>query len=198
MPLKTEKPPIVCIVGRSGSGKTTFLEKLIPEVRKKGLNVGTIKHHKHDFELDYPGKDSWRHKRAGSAAALISSPQRIGMVMDADHDYRPEELAPFLSGVDVILCEGYKRENRPKVEIFRPEVHDKPFCIDDKNPAVKPSQFTTQMVKAELVVSRNKYRRLLIGITHSIKTGVHTVIGPEFVTHPALYFVNFIRSIKRC
>ena len=133
MPLKTEKPPIVCIVGRSGSGKTTFLEKLIPEVRKNGLNVGTIKHHKHDFELDYPGKDSWRHKRAGSAAALISSPQRIGMVMDADHDYRPEELAPFLSGMDVILCEGYKRENRPKVEIFRPEVHDKPFCINDKN-----------------------------------------------------------------
>ena len=133
MPLKINKPPIVCIVGRSGSGKTTFLEKLIPEVRKRGLKVGTIKHHKHDFEMDTPGKDSWRHKRAGSAAALISSPQRIGMVMDADHDYRPEELAPFLCGEDVILCEGYKRENRPKVEIFRSEIHEKPFCVNDKN-----------------------------------------------------------------
>jgi molybdopterin-guanine dinucleotide biosynthesis protein B len=133
MPFKTEKPPILCIVGRSGSGKTTFLEKLIPEVVTRGLKVGTIKHHKHDFEMDYPGKDSWRHKRAGSAAALVSSPQRIGMVKDADHDYRPEELAPLLSGVDIILCEGYKREPRPKVEIFRPEIHDKPFCISDRN-----------------------------------------------------------------
>jgi molybdopterin-guanine dinucleotide biosynthesis protein B len=131
--MNTDIPPLVCIVGRSGSGKTTLLEKLIGELRKRGLRVGTIKHHKHDFEMDYPGKDSWRHKQAGSVAALISSPRKIGMVMDADHDYGPEELAPFLSGVALILCEGFKRAKQPKVEVFRSEIHDKPFCIDDDN-----------------------------------------------------------------
>ncbi|MBW2063968.1 MAG: molybdopterin-guanine dinucleotide biosynthesis protein B [Deltaproteobacteria bacterium] len=125
--------PIICIVGGSGSGKTTYLEGLIPELRARGLRVGTIKHHGRDFEMDYPGKDSWRHKRAGSSIAMISSPLGIGMVMDVDHDHRPDELLRFFPGVDVILCEGYKGEDKPKVEIFRPEVHERPFCMGDKN-----------------------------------------------------------------
>lgn len=125
--------PIVCIVGGSGSGKTTYLEGLIPELTSRGLKVGTIKHHGHDFEMDYPGKDSWRHKQAGSAIAMISSPCRLGLVMDVDHDHRPDELAGFFRDVDIILCEGYKGEDKPKVEVFRPEVHARPFCIADKN-----------------------------------------------------------------
>lgn len=132
-PLEPEKPPIICVVGRSGSGKTTLMEKLIIELRGRGLRVGTIKHHKGSFEIDSPGKDSWRHKQAGSVTALISSPSGIGMVMDVDHDYSPEELALFFPGVDVILCEGFKRGKRPKIEIFRPEVHERPFCLKDKN-----------------------------------------------------------------
>lgn len=131
MPIKTENPPVVCIVGRSGSGKTTVIEKLVPELRRHGLRVGTIKHHIGEFELDLPGKDSWRHKQAGSVNAMISSPQRIGLVMDVDHDSTPEDLAPFFKDVDIILGEGYKRGNHPKVEIFRPEIHKKPFCTDD-------------------------------------------------------------------
>jgi molybdopterin-guanine dinucleotide biosynthesis protein B len=132
-PVEPNKTPIVCIVGWSGSGKTTLMERLILELRGLGLRVGTIKHHKGPFEMDSPGKDSWRHKQAGSVTALISSPSGIGMVKDVDHDYRPEELALFFSGVDVILCEGYKRETKPKIEIFRPEVHERPFCLEDKN-----------------------------------------------------------------
>lgn len=126
-------PPIVSIVGKSDSGKTTVIEKLIPELNKRGLRVGTIKHDVHGFEIDYPGKDSWRHKEAGSVTTIISSPQRIGMVMEVDHDYSLDELTPFLSGVDIILTEGYKRENKPKVEIFRPEVHKEPLSIGDEN-----------------------------------------------------------------
>ena len=64
---------------------------------------------------------------------VISSPRQIGMVMDADHDHTLEELTPFLSGVDIILAEGYKRENKPKMELFRPEVHSKPLCLNDGN-----------------------------------------------------------------
>ena len=108
-PLRTENPAIVCIVGKSGSGKTTLLEKLIPELTGMGLKVGTIKHDVHGFEIDHPGKDSWRHKQAGSAITIISSPQRIGVVMDVEHDHTLDELASFFSGVDIILTEGLDR-----------------------------------------------------------------------------------------
>ena len=133
MPLKTETPPIALIVGRSGSGKTTLMVKLIPELKRLGLTVGTIKHDVHGFEIDHPGKDSWRHKQAGSAITIISSPQRIGMVADVDHDHTLDELAPFFSGVDVILAEGYKGNDKPKVEIFRGGLYSQPLCLNDGN-----------------------------------------------------------------
>ena len=126
------EPPIVSIVGSSGTGKTTLLEKLIPELKARGLRVGTIKHHEHDFEMDRPGKDSWRHKQAGAAVTVIASPTKIGMIMDVDHDYGLDRLMPFMAGVDIILTEGYKKEDRMKIEVFRPEVHDKPLCGEDK------------------------------------------------------------------
>ena len=127
-------PPIVIIAGRSGSGKTTLLERLIPELKKKGLRVGSIKHHKEgDFDIDHPGKDSWRHKKAGAEKTVISSPTRIGLVMDADHDHRPDELIHFFHEMDIVLVEGHKEEALPKVEIFRPELHDSPSFLKDPN-----------------------------------------------------------------
>ena len=130
---ETRLPAFVSIVGKSGSGKTTLLEKLIHELKDMDLRVGTIKHDVHGFEIDYPGKDSWRHKQAGSEITIISSSSRIGIVMDVDHDYTLDELIPFFSGVDIVLTEGYKREKSPKVEIFKKEIHDGPLCQDDEN-----------------------------------------------------------------
>ena len=132
MLLKKETAPVVCIVGKSGSGKTTLMEKLIPELKRMGLQVGSIKHDVHGFEMDQPGKDSWRHKQAGSKTSVISSPKRIGMVMDVDHDHTLDELALFFPGVDIILAEGYKRKDKPKVEVFRREVHSQPLCRNDE------------------------------------------------------------------
>ncbi len=126
-------PPIISVVGFSGSGKTTLMEKLIGELTHRGYRVGSIKHDVHGFEMDKPGKDSWRHKQAGACTTLISSPYQIGMVMDVDHDHHPDELKKFFSNVNVILTEGYKRQRRPKVEIFRSEIHDEPLCNNDDN-----------------------------------------------------------------
>ncbi|MFC1825529.1 molybdopterin-guanine dinucleotide biosynthesis protein B [Thermodesulfobacteriota bacterium] len=123
--------PIVSIVGRSDSGKTTLIVNLIPVLINRGLRVGTIKHDVHGFEMDHPGKDSWRHKQAGSSISLISSPKKIGMVMDVDHDHTLDELAPLFPRVDIILAEGYKRGDKPKIEIFRPAGDEKPLGVDD-------------------------------------------------------------------
>jgi molybdopterin-guanine dinucleotide biosynthesis protein B len=131
MSLEKIGPPIISVVGFSGAGKTTLLEKLIPELTKRGYEVGTIKHDVHGFEMDRPGKDSWRHKQAGAAATIISSPYQIGMVMDVEHDHTLDELAPLISSVHVILTEGYKREDKPKLEVFRPEVCGEPLCKND-------------------------------------------------------------------
>jgi len=128
-----EKTPVVAIVGNSGTGKTTLIEKLIPALKKKGLRVGTIKHDVHGFSIDRPGKDSWRHKEAGASMVLLSSPRQVAMVRDVQHDTPLDELESYFSGVDIILAEGYKRGKKPKLEVFRPEVHEKPVCANDKN-----------------------------------------------------------------
>ena len=126
-------PPIISIVGASGVGKTTFIEKLIPELYRLGKRVGTIKHDVHGFDMDRPGKDSWRHKQAGAHTAVISSPWKVGIVMDADHDQTPEELGRFFESVDLVITEGYKRQQNLKLEVFRPEIHATPLCRKDKN-----------------------------------------------------------------
>jgi len=126
-------PPLVGIVGRSNAGKTTLIEKLLPELIRLGLSVGTIKHDVHGFDIDVPGKDSWRHKRAGARRTVISSPAKLALIEDTDHDLSLDELLEFFRGLDLVLAEGYKRENRPKVEVYRPEAHPEPLCRLDKN-----------------------------------------------------------------
>ena len=131
-PQKKVVSPVVSVVGNSGAGKTTFLEKLIPELIHRGLKVGTIKHDVHGFEMDKPGKDSWRHKHAGALATVISSPYQIGMVKDVEYDHKLEELLPLFNGMDIILTEGYKRGGHPKIEIFRTEINSEPLCKNDR------------------------------------------------------------------
>jgi len=133
MVLEEKNVPIVLIIGKSGSGKTTLLEKLIAALRRRSFRVGTIKHDVHGFEMDVPGKDSWRHKQAGALTTIISSPTKIGMVKDVNHDHTPEELRLLFTDVDIILAEGYKRESLPKIEVFRSEIHKTPVCTGDTN-----------------------------------------------------------------
>jgi len=131
--IKEKKPPIVSFVGNSGSGKTTLLERLISQLTHKGLRVGTIKHDVHGFEMDKPGKDSWRHKQAGAVTTIISSPFQVGMVMDVECEKSPEDLLLLMSDLDIVLTEGYKTANLPKIEIFRSQITETPLCRNDQN-----------------------------------------------------------------
>jgi len=129
------KIPVIAIIGNSGSGKTTFMERLIPEIIGKGFKVGTIKHHGHDcFEIDKPGKDSWRHKKAGASVVVITSPSRLGMISDSSYDHEPHELLHLFNGVDLIICEGFKHKNLLKIEVFRTEISSVPLCGKDEPP----------------------------------------------------------------
>jgi molybdopterin-guanine dinucleotide biosynthesis protein B len=125
--------PIISFVGHSGSGKTTFIEKLLPLLVRAGVKTAIIKHDVHGFEMDKPGKDTWRHKKAGAAATIITSAQKIGLVMDADHDHLPHELAFMLDFVDMIVTEGFKHGPYPKIEVFRPDATGDatPLCLGD-------------------------------------------------------------------
>ncbi|MGB9826747.1 MAG: molybdopterin-guanine dinucleotide biosynthesis protein B, partial [Desulfofundulus sp.] len=105
--------PGICIVGTSNAGKTTFLEKLIAEFERRGYRVGTIKHHHGDFEIDKPGKDTWRHARAGARAVCISAPRKIAVVRRVEEELSLEQILPLLGPVDIVLAEGYKKADWP-------------------------------------------------------------------------------------
>ncbi len=122
--------PIVSIVGKSKSGKTSLLEKLIPELKGRGYSVGVIKHDIHDYEIDIPGKDSYKIKKAGAETVIISSPKKISMVKDVSNDEIDLGLLAFkyLENVDLILTEGYKKQAFPKIEVIRSEVSKEPIC----------------------------------------------------------------------
>ena len=126
-------PEIIAVVGKSDSGKTTLLEKLIPEMKKRGHRIGVVKHAHHGFEMDKKGKDSWRHRKAGADASLLVSPGRIGLIKNQEPG-SVQELKTYLSDMDLIITEGFKRENLPKIEIFRKGGrHKEPLCMADSN-----------------------------------------------------------------
>ena len=126
--------PIISIVGKSDSGKTTLIEKLVPELTRKGYRVATVKHDVHGFEVDREGKDSWRHKQAGAHTVIISSPQKIALIRDVEKDSTLDEIRRrWVQDVDLLLSEGYKKDVQPKIEVFRKEKHKKLLCTKKDN-----------------------------------------------------------------
>ncbi len=128
--------PVISLVGRSNCGKTTYLEKLIGELKNRGYRVGTIKHDVHGFEMDRPGKDTWRHSQAGADVVCISSPAKMAMIKKVEKELLLDEVVAFISDVDIIFTEGYKRESKKKIEVFRQAVCDSPLCSKDELLAV--------------------------------------------------------------
>ena len=113
-------PPIVSIIGRSKSGKTTLIEKLIGELKSRGYHVATIKHTGEGIAFDEPGKDSWRHIEAGSEATILSSPSKLVLVKPLTREITLDEVAYLLAeDCDIVLAEGFKKDTAPKIEVHR-------------------------------------------------------------------------------
>jgi molybdopterin-guanine dinucleotide biosynthesis protein B len=113
-------------------GKTTALERVIREMKRRGYRVGTVKHDSHGFEVDRPGKDSWRHARAGSDTVVISGPRKMALIRHLDEEMPLSEISALMAGVDLVLTEGYKSGDRPKIEVTRRERGTELLCQADE------------------------------------------------------------------
>ena len=112
--------PAIAVVGRHNSGKTTLVVKLVSELAKRGYDVGSIKHHSHgDFDIDHPGKDSYRHREAGATETVIASPTKMARVKTLDHEVECSEIVASMPGHDIVVVEGYRKSGLPTIEVFR-------------------------------------------------------------------------------
>ena len=120
------------LAGWSGSGKTTLLTAIIPHFVARGLVVSTIKHAHHEFDIDRPGKDSWRHRQAGASEVMVASSRRWAIMHELRGAAEPslEDLVATMSPADLLLVEGFKFHPHPKLEVHRPSV-GKPLLYPD-------------------------------------------------------------------
>ncbi len=127
---------VIGLAGWSGAGKTTLLRRLIPELTGQGLRVSTVKHAHHRFDVDRPGKDSWEHRQVGATEVMVASSTRWALMHELRGAEEPSlvSLLSHMSPVDLVLVEGFKREDLPKIEVYR-QANGKPLLHPD-DPAI--------------------------------------------------------------
>ena len=148
--------PVVAIVGKSKSGKTTLIEKLILELRSRGYQVATVKHASRGLAFDKPGKDSWRHIQAGSETTAVGSPDNLVLIKPVTQDVSLDEIARLLDDdYDIILVEGFKSSSVPKIEVHRKDsgpplsaVRKRIAIVSDEPLEIKTRQFSPGDTKA--------------------------------------------------
>ncbi len=124
------KPRVISVVGHSGAGKTTLVEKLIRELTGQGVKVATIKHAHHKVVLDTPGKDSFRYKEAGAVMSMLLTRDVLQLIADAKAEREPEQLAQrFLGEADLVLAEGFSLGGGAKIEVLRRACAKPPRCL---------------------------------------------------------------------
>ena len=125
---------ILGLAGWSGSGKTTLIKNLLPELKNNNISVSTIKHAHEGFDIDKPGKDSFIHREAGAQEVLISSSKRFALMANyINKESSLTELISKLTPVDLVLVEGWKKENIKKIEVYRKEINKPLLALNDKN-----------------------------------------------------------------
>lgn len=122
------------VTGWKNSGKTGLMERLIAEFSARGLSVSSIKHAHHSFDIDHPGRDSYRHRDAGARQVLLASRNRWALMHELRNEEEPrlDDLIKQLSPVDLVLIEGYKRDRHPKIEAHRQETGQPMIAPDDE------------------------------------------------------------------
>ena len=137
-------PTIVCIVGASGSGKTTFIEALLPELKRRGHRVATMKHSHHRIDIDQPGKDSWRHRHAGADAVVLCGPDAVALIRNVGQPADPSQVMAWLGDdFDIVLAEGFTTSAYPKVRVGhngKPEMDGSLVVAEVVGAAAEPGQ----------------------------------------------------------
>jgi molybdopterin-guanine dinucleotide biosynthesis protein MobB len=126
-------PRLFGIIGWKNAGKTTLVVRLVEYFTARGMNVATVKHAHHDFDIDHPGKDSYLHREAGASQVVIASDQRIAMLKENREPVAPtlEETLSWVDPCDLVLVEGFKRHPHPKIEVIRGDPKDDPVALTD-------------------------------------------------------------------
>jgi molybdopterin-guanine dinucleotide biosynthesis protein MobB len=126
--------PVVSFVAKSGTGKTTLLEKVIIELKRRCYRVGVVKHDAHNFDIDHPGKDSYRLTMAGADTMLISSPAKLAIIKKHVEPPSIEEfIETYFTDVDIVLTEGFKKSAFPKIEVHRKERSSSLLCRGEEH-----------------------------------------------------------------
>ena len=179
--------PLLGFCAYSGTGKTTLMKKLIPLLRQQGMRIGIIKHSHHDFEIDYPGKDSYELRKAGANQILIASQYRIAQIteLEKQNDAPPlKEIVYRLdtSALDLVLVEGYRHEKFPKIELHRPSLK-KPliFPNDDSVIAIATDEKSAIANAGKLpLLDLNSVQAIADFITDHVGRFVHADSAPSF------------------
>ena len=124
------------IAAASNSGKTTIIEKVVRILKERGMRVAVVKHASKGFELDRPGKDSWRFREAGADTVVLVGPDRLAFTRSIDREPSMQEIEEIVGNVDIVIREGFKRDSMNKIEVFRSGVSGaQPLCVTD--PSIK-------------------------------------------------------------
>jgi molybdopterin-guanine dinucleotide biosynthesis protein B len=199
-------PPIIFIVGKSNSGKTAIVERLIVEFKRRGYRVATIKHEAYGFDIDKPGKDSWRHAQAGSDAVVLSSSQKLALIKNIDHEPSTAELARLIgTDFDIIIVEGFKQGKGLKIEVHRKElgelvcdpreltavVTDEPLALDVPQFHPDDASALAELIEKRLPASKEETTVFING-----KPVPLSPFPQEFISKTLLGMVSALKGIE--